>query len=988
MKRVSLLLLLIPFLFILPQDKIHKFVGELPYRHYTSKDGLAGSNVLSFLQDKRGFIWFVTTTGLSRFDGKNFVNYTTKDGLSSNNLTDIAQLKDSTIFISTYDKGLNYIKNGIIHEYEIKKERVPILYHLFEIDNKIISYADSYDLIFDNMIKHFFTDYNIKSNKKLINHYTSIYNIEKIDGKKIILISSLGILLVNDFNDPQAFTNILKGKYFSSYKNGDSVVIGGLGTLMLYNVNKRKSKNILFRLSKKKPIQNILIDEINNIWFSLLNEGLFLYKNNQVYDIGELLGIKKTQINFIKKDDENNIWIGTFGRGLYCLYNNNIVNYNRKDSLKSEFITCVNKNMNNNIEFGSSNGLCIFENNKITTLNLSNSDKPDFIRDIIKHGNKMIIIGALGPLALKNSYVITNLISRAYENIDYMYINCTSISFLNETKFIRGGWSSNLAMCSLGKNEYKIEKEFKIFNDSYQTLRVNKLLAESEDDYWIGTTLGLCHKKDSLTIYYPDNEILTSNINDIEKDADGRVWVAAENGVTYYEKGSWHVPQTLMKLNIVHSTSIAFDNKGGIWVGSTSGIYRLYKNHLAKYNSDNGLVSNDVNCVYYDKDSEELWVGTNQGISRLSSLILENEAHKLNAYINKISINNETKNYFDSRNLNFDSQQNNISISFSIPFYKYPSQIKYEYKFADKNDDWMETNSNVLNFASLSPGNYELLIRAKNFANQWSEPAIINFKIEPSFTQSKQFYLLVISVFILISVFGTRKYLLLKSAKINEKADIENKIMELKQQAATAMMNPHFIFNSLNSIQSFINNHNIEEANLYLSNFAKLIRLNLDVTRNSYINLKEEFNRLKLYLSLEKLRFGHGFNYFIRIDDKINPGEIFIPNMIIQPFVENAIWHGILPNENKGNVIIHCSFDNKDLIIRISDNGIGINNSRNSKNNTNISRGISIIKERLILLNGGKIEDLIKIIPLNNENNQGTLVIISLPPEIYHYDTL
>jgi LytS/YehU family sensor histidine kinase len=183
--------------------------------------------------------------------------------------------------------------------------------------------------------------------------------------------------------------------------------------------------------------------------------------------------------------------------------------------------------------------------------------------------------------------------------------------------------------------------------------------------------------------------------------------------------------------------------------------------------------------------------------------------------------------------------------------------------------------------------------------------------------------------------------------------EMENQIILLEQKSQQAMMNPHFIFNVLGSIQNYLLRNQPNEAGIYLSQFARLIRQNLKATSSSMINLDEEIDRLKDYLELEKLRMGNKFDYLIEKGDGLALEDLFIPAMIVQPFVENAVWHGISPLEEKG--VIRISFrmkDEKSLQIIVEDNGIGIANAAKNSNNTDshLKLGTNIISKRLELL--------------------------------------
>ena len=194
-------------------------------------------------------------------------------------------------------------------------------------------------------------------------------------------------------------------------------------------------------------------------------------------------------------------------------------------------------------------------------------------------------------------------------------------------------------------------------------------------------------------------------------------------------------------------------------------------------------------------------------------------------------------------------------------------------------------------------------------------------------------------------------------------------------------MNPHFIFNALNSIQHFINSHNTEEATDYLGKFARLIRMILDYGGKTFIPLQDELERLNYYLELEKIRFGNKLTFTIDVDPTLVQQQPEIPNMVIQPVVENALWHGLLPANRNGN--LHISFAKIDNAIRVivEDDGIGVNESKRRKRSGHNSLGIQMIRERLDLLkklSGYQATIMIQDKSDFNPPGQGTIVQINL----------
>jgi len=235
---------------------------------------------------------------------------------------------------------------------------------------------------------------------------------------------------------------------------------------------------------------------------------------------------------------------------------------------------------------------------------------------------------------------------------------------------------------------------------------------------------------------------------------------------------------------------------------------------------------------------------------------------------------------------------------------------------------------------------------------------------------------------IIIGYFKLRENQIRQKEKL--KTQFNAKVSELEMNALRAQMNPHFVFNCLNSINRLVLFNKTDAATDYLNKFSKLLRKVLDNSRSNFISLKEEINTLDLYLEMEKLRFDHNFSYKINIDPNLEIDEIPMPPMLIQPFVENSIWHG-LQHSQKESKIIELDLKDKEgiLIITIQDNGIGREASKKIKEqrlNTHKSHGLQVIKERVeILQNLYQLQIEIETIDLQGDDIQGTKVIIRIP---------
>jgi two-component system, LytTR family, sensor kinase len=216
----------------------------------------------------------------------------------------------------------------------------------------------------------------------------------------------------------------------------------------------------------------------------------------------------------------------------------------------------------------------------------------------------------------------------------------------------------------------------------------------------------------------------------------------------------------------------------------------------------------------------------------------------------------------------------------------------------------------------------------------------------------------------------------------------QGRLAEEKLTALRSQMNPHFIFNSLNSIQQFILKGEVDNANKYLSQFSKLIRMVLQYSEYNFIRLEEEINMLKLYLSLEKTRFGNSFEYTIQLEEELDADEIKIPNLMVQPFVENAIWHGLMHKEGDRKIDIRFHLKNdQSVICEVTDNGIGRRRAADIKKTKSLeikhqSRGMQLVKDKIdVLKQQFKGDVSVEIYDVTNIAGEvcGTKVLIQLP---------
>jgi len=320
-----------------------------------------------------------------------------------------------------------------------------------------------------------------------------------------------------------------------------------------------------------------------------------------------------------------------------------------------------------------------------------------------------------------------------------------------------------------------------------------------------------------------------------------------------------------------------------------------------------------------------------------------------------------------------------------------PDAVKYQWKLEGLDKTWSPvTNQHSINYSNLGAGSYTFMVRACNEDGVWNkQPTVLKFHISPPFWLRWWFIallVLLVAGFVLIFFKWRENRIKATAAEGQRKLQMEKEIVELEQKALRLQMNPHFIFNALNSIQSQIGTDNDQAARYYLAKFSRLMRQILDNSRNTFITLEEEANTLENYLLIEKFCNGDRFDYKISIDENIEKDYVKIPPMLLQPFVENAIKHGLKYIDGKRGLIeVNFSEKNNVLECSVSDNGIGRKKAEElnmaSKETYHKSTALLVTQERLDLFKENPELKSLEIIDLHDEtgNATGTQVIVRIP---------
>jgi hypothetical protein len=429
-------------------------------------------------------------------------------------------------------------------------------------------------------------------------------------------------------------------------------------------------------------------------------------------------------------------------------------------------------------------------------------------------------------------------------------------------------------------------------------------------------------------------------INDICFDREGNAIAGSNSGevlIVRYEKNGLKLKNRLLPGKDIVGNTVKYlvvDKTQHLFVGTNLGLNRIDLKSLYKsnklltnfYTSDVGYYDHTGKTATMDRNGN-IWVGTDSHLMKIDTKLLNNFSSTIpQIKISGIEVNYQLYPDFKTT-LSLPHYQNNLIFHFESVNYLNPEQSLYRYKLEGLSDRWSDFTTETKSvFTSLYPGKYCLIVESYNTLDN-SKVGMIKYPFRIGYPWYQTWWFIVgmiitVGLFIWI-ILRYRTKIIRKEEK--KKFEFSKQLAEIEMKALQSQMNPHFIFNSLNSIQGFILKNKVDDALGYLQDFAKILRQTLDNATKEHISLGEEIEYIKWYLNLELMRFDQKFRVEFRVPDNFNPQNIQIPPMIIQPYVENAIRHGLL-HRNDGQGILLIEFlvlGDNDLTCIIEDNGVG-----------------------------------------------------------------
>lgn len=946
-------------------SSLKSFSQEYSYNRLDTKDGLPSPTVYDALQDSEGFMWFATESGLSRFDGKQFKTFTTKDGLSDNEILKLFLDSEGRIWIMPFKSALHYYYKGKIHN----KNNDSLL-------AKIILDARPFDMAEDKAGNLFIADAELRTEYIILKNgiVRTIKNVQKTN----ISIRGLGVdkqgevqFLLSEFSRVTGF----KHYFFNPLKEkltaiSQKTLAGDVSTFLITPDYVIIPNDQISRITLYKNTNEVLSIKIpkNTTSISHLDKNRITINTiagMQIFDIP-----KKSFSNRLFKDfsitssfldKEQNVWMTTAGSGVLMVPSFQFRNYSFPDDKNNTELSALF--MRKNTLYAAGSGKKLWKS-KIDCLKFSSLSLPSFER-----GKVICILPVSDKLLVINSASYQNPFTARRVPLSLKSANAgrTGIIYASHLNALLCKWSADEEIIWEGRTTCALEKD---------------------SGFYIGTLNGLFYKSYSGRIVNMGEifPALASRIVNLAISDDGVLWITTKgNGIAGFadNKVKYHFTEK-DGLTSDNCTSLCVDGNI-VWLGTEKGLNRIdifRRNQITRFSMSDGLPSNTISAIAALGD--KVFVGTPKGLTYFEVNKISHTS-TCDLQLTGIYVANQFWCY-DSTNFSLEHQKNDIRFEFSGISFKSAGEMTYKYRLLGLQPEWRTTTEDQLSFPSLSSGEYTLQLKAMNKYGVESNTKEVSFVIE-KFLWERIWFKIVTALLFAGGVWVFVAYRVKKvRQKEKEKTEIANRIAELEQKALRSQMNPHFIFNCLNSIQQYVAERDITGANNFITDFSRLIRMTLDLSTHPLINLCDEVDYISTYLRVERARLEDAFDYRVNIEESLDVREVHLPPLLLQPYVENSIRHGIrYKTGGDGLVQINICKKNHGILISIEDNGIGREAAKKYKSEYHIqyqSKGMSINEDRIRILNTSaekKIGLAITDLYDSKKEPTGTRVDIYLP---------
>ena len=985
------------------------FSQQFPSTNFSTIDGLPNNSVYSIYKDSRGILWVGTANGLSAIQNGEVKNYYTSDGLAHNSCWAIIEDNNNNIWFGSHGGGLTFYNgknfevinqnNGLIHD-KIRR--------LF-IHNNLLYVGTEFGISVLDIKTH-----KVILSKKIIGcrNLFQVMDFVEINSKIYFGTFNDGFWRVDLATKSIQLINHKQPDIFSIHKKKDSLYIchsdninKAINRISIKDYLANKDSNIHFGSSvfwnfatDKRGVTYVASNGIN-----FATGGICKISNNKTINLNDDFGVDSTEVWSLYYDSKADVlYVGSMNKGLFQIDLKQQIKYYTPSYYNKDKLDVVSiGNIQNQNLILHKGGLLFLKQNKIQN-EITNKrfydfaqyyfrtkpqlKKCDFFTSFAKtrleafelRGFKVIngiiwVNSTIGLFGLNTEGIIT----------EYYPYSINAFDFPNPNKIIfqiaYGKFSTvDNFRNNLKAKEYDLTSE-NIPRDAFDILSIhnrNYIVSSSNGlyTYQNGKFYSYCLNK-----IWNEKELVHATVNDKKElviaNSFGDIFIADVS------KGFKIIKKIDRKQLIGNSISFLECYKDYLFIGTEKGL-NIYKNGTVRLiDEEQGLTckaftsSNLIGTV--------LTMGTQNGFFEFdfkNYISAQNTAR--NIKISGIEVNFEAINQNRFKWLSYDSDEivlpynkNTISIAFEPQNAQYPNKLEYRYRVIGlTNSNWSKwTKIKNVNLTYLPNGNYKIRLETKDlFSGAISSNDILKIQITPPFWK-EWWFLLGSFVLICIGLYIIYRNRIQKIKREERaKSEVQKRLAETKMEALQSQMNPHFIFNAMNSIQNYIIDNNTDDALMYMGEFSKIIRQTLNNSSAQRIALSNEIEYLQSYIKLENMRFKNQVEFELIIDEELDLFETEIPPMLIQPFIENVFVHAFDSRSVNPKLIISFKQSDNYLFCKIIDNGKGMQ-SRNV-NKLHASKGIDLAKERIALFQ----ENNENPITIRSNPNEGTTVVLKL----------
>jgi ligand-binding sensor domain-containing protein len=971
---------------------------EFIFKNFTQEEGLPSNETYCIFEDSRHYIWIATDLGVVRYNGNKFEQFQLPDNV----VFKIKEDSKGRIWFFSHKAQLAYFENEKIR--------------LFKHNDKILSRIEKIHIIDcrvdenDNILLNSYLDSNfVISPEGNIKAVSSSENGTDKYSFSIDYINKNNCFtkLNRRFNPsiyPQAVTfsiTVNKGKKVTDY-----YVPANTPTFAHYGSTSVDGKDVYFfggkyvlclredgsYFIKKMPskILSVYIFE-GQIWVGMFKNGAVMLTPNLALTNPNTV-LPNKSITSITTDYEGGLWVSTLENGVYYLKNATIRRLIDKEA-SNPYVSRLMNLKDSALIYAKSTGLyrysqnqnsIFFKYNDLFAVDLfTNTDNTLFL---FGSAEKTIASVNLNDPQFKKLYVYDSPSEAIQVGADSIVLSTTgSIAKYRNSPFSKksAGEGQNAALYFGKDAKNLLSKQGRLFMDS-------------ENNIWAGCNDGLYktdQNRDTMLKFLPGSALLNNGITCIRQIEPGILSVAIRSlGIALIKDNK--IIGSITEKEGLASDKVRFllPEKKQLWAATAKGISIIsfqslepLRYRITNIGKDDGFYNITINHLLTYQHS--IVAATSNGIFFIEEpdYFITKKLPAVPFYITTVrSFSGDTSGI---SSISLPYSKNRLVIKYvAISFNSYET-VNYLYRFNQGDTVWHSTSNSELLLENLEAGTYNLQIKAVMPNQQrYSAAQTLTITVEKPWWQNNWLRLLALLLLsAAVYAYITNRIKKIRAAE-KGKTELNRKLAELEQTALRSQMNPHFIFNCLTSIQQLIVSGNKTDANEYLVKFARLIRKTLDLSGHSFISIREEQEYLNEYLFLEQWRLSGQFEYTITIHNEIGIDNVFIPNMMIQPVVENCVRHGIKSLEQKKGLIqIHFAQHRHCITCTVTDNGVGRSGQSSFNDNAftkHKSYGVDITRKRLQAFSefnqqhtGIEIKDLVN----EDGSSAGTQVILQLP---------